>query len=235
MKLTLVGTDGIARDRRKTLRVGFKIGRKDCDFNLKDTKVSILHAEIIEDSEGNLILQDRNSTNGIRFQGVKVDSVTMLPGVVFQIGGSTFTVEEVGRKELSKVENLGWSTELAGFLSSSGLRKVEPNPQIVAFPYLLEMEFITGPQCGSKWVLGYGPRSVGRVSPDLAIDEPNAPDQCFQLIPTVNGVEFLTDFPNEVRLNNESIRTEMLRDGDMIKVHDSTLKVKFGAQTPSDE
>ncbi|MBX9767732.1 MAG: hypothetical protein K2X47_10710, partial [Bdellovibrionales bacterium] len=149
------------------------------------------------------------------------------PGVVFQIGASTFTVEASGQKQVNKVESLGWSTEIAGFLSSSSLRRVEAAHKVSPFHKLLELEFVTGPQLGAKWLLGYGPRSVGRVSPDLAIDEPKAPDQCFQLIPTVGGVEFLTDFPSEVRLNNESIRTEMLRDGDMIKVHDSTLKVKF--------
>lgn len=227
MKLTLVGMDGLAKDRRKTLRPGFKIGRKDCDFNLKDSKVSILHAEIIEDSDGNLVLQDRNSTNGIRFQGVKVDAITMTPGVIFQIGASSFTVESSDQKNIPKVENLGWSTEVAGFLSSSGLRRIETKSKLSPFNKLVELEFITGPQLGGKWLLGYGPRSVGRVSPDLAIDEPKAPDQCFQLIPSASGVEFQTDFPSDVRLNNEPVRSEMLRDGDMIKVNDSTLKVRF--------
>ena len=64
----------------------FVIGRgaKTADLPIKDGNISRRHAVIVWD-EGDYRIQDLGSTNGIEFQGQRIDAKTLAEGDVIQI------------------------------------------------------------------------------------------------------------------------------------------------------
>ena len=100
-------------------------------------------------------------------------------------------------------------------------------PIIVPLDPAIELSFVRGLQVEDKWTLGYGPRTIGKESLDLALLEPEAPDLCFDIIPTTEGCLFKTDSPKNVKLNGKSQASAVLKNKDRIIIFETEIEVKL--------
>jgi hypothetical protein len=90
----------------------------------------------------------------------------------------------------------------------------------------LLLKFIQGRQLGQEWTIGYGPREAGSGSPDLQIEEPDAPAICFELIPGRGGASFRTRHRTLVRLNGAEADFAPIGDGDIIDIENTRILVR---------
>lgn len=229
MALFIEITDGIDKGQRYHIKPGIRIGRTTGDILLKDTKVSSLHAQIEKDGKGQLILVDRDSSNGLRINGERVQRVAMLPGVSFQVGKTIFKVIQLfGEDQVEDSEEpQNWQDVLREQIPRIPSQNRTGFSQVQPFRRALQLEFIEGIQSETKIILGYGPRKVGSDVLDIEIQDPLSPDIAFELIPDKDGVLFRTNYPDIVRLNDVSTSSETLSDGDRIRVGKSLIEVRF--------
>lgn len=71
-----------ALDERRIL-----IGRgEECDISLNDTSVSRVHADVEPDESGRYRIGDQASSNGVRVNGMEVESTTLYSGDIVELG-----------------------------------------------------------------------------------------------------------------------------------------------------
>jgi pSer/pThr/pTyr-binding forkhead associated (FHA) protein len=92
MELYLEVMSGDALGKKFKVADGLKIGRKDCDILLGDPKVSSHHANIVSRGGQRYFIQDQKSSNGIKFNGLKVPELLLAPGVEFRLGNTVLRV-----------------------------------------------------------------------------------------------------------------------------------------------
>jgi pSer/pThr/pTyr-binding forkhead associated (FHA) protein len=120
-----------------------------------------------------------------------------------------------------------WNDVLAE-IAIGALGNIKDQPRaVVALTPAVKLTFIGGVQAETRWILGYGPRRAGAASIDLPIFESGAPDVCFEIIPSPEGVTFRTNHPKEVTLNGEQLRVQSLKEGDMIAIGQTRIEVEF--------
>jgi pSer/pThr/pTyr-binding forkhead associated (FHA) protein len=78
--------------QRVRIQEGLQIGRSRGEFQVKDPKISSLHAQVIKHNRGIFVLVDRQSSNKIIFNGEKVEKVALLKGIQFTLGNTKFQV-----------------------------------------------------------------------------------------------------------------------------------------------
>ena len=94
MQLRYTAKDGIEQvfilpDRPVTIGRGL-----NADLVLKDEKASRLHCAV-ESFEGECLVRDLKSKNGLLVNGELVETAYVTPGDTFQIGGTVFLLEEL--------------------------------------------------------------------------------------------------------------------------------------------
>lgn len=142
-----------------------------------------------------------------------------------QAGGKS----QIGEASVVNVKAGGrrWNDVLAE-IAAGAVPKVKDQPKaVVALTPAVKLTFIGGVQAETRWLLGYGPRRAGAASIDLPIFETGAPDVCFEIIPSPEGVTFRTNHPKEVTLNGEQTRVQPLQEGDMITIGQTRIEVEF--------
>jgi hypothetical protein len=210
------------------------------DIALDDPKVSGIHAHIEQSSSGKWVIKDNESKNGIRVKEERMKAFSLKPGVVFHIGDSSFEVIDLDEKPArageakikkdpakSKKKHRYWYEALASFLLKNKSAFKDRAIPLTPLDPAVVLEFVRGPQMNSRWILGYGPRKLGSRCVDLPIFEPEAPDVCFELRPSADGILFKTDHPDVVRLNNEKMDSQVLRVGDTISIFETLIEVDF--------
>lgn len=120
-----------------------------------------------------------------------------------------------------------WYDVLASFIEKNQSFIVNSRKTLIPLSPALILEFQRGPQLHTKWTLGYGPRKVGARCMDLPIFEPGAPDVCFEIIPTPQGIIFKTTHPDKVLLNGKKVDNKMLHVGDSIRINETVIEVDF--------
>ena len=95
---------------------GMIIGRSgDCDIVLDNEKVSRQHARIFRDPFGRWLVQDLDSRNGIKVNGLRVEVYAILPGEVVAIGpfslGIAGGAADEGGSDIQSVTSLATITE----------------------------------------------------------------------------------------------------------------------------
>lgn len=76
----------------------FTIGRQDAGLTLNDPQVSRTHALVTLTPDGQFILRDQNSTNGVyAATGELVSELRLQPGTAFVVGGTRVQVDSVER------------------------------------------------------------------------------------------------------------------------------------------
>lgn len=126
-----------------------------------------------------------------------------------------------------KIERLSWPEYFAQFIQMSS-EKVRSRPKPLApFHRAVQLSITKGLQSETVWTLGYGPREVGPSSVDLVIEDPGAPPICFSVFQKDEEIYFATDRPDVVLLNNSSVKSDTLEDGDLISFASTTIKFSF--------
>lgn len=209
---------------------GVTLGRSKANINLKDPRASAQHAKV-EDSPTGPVLVDLNSSNGIIFYDQSVDRLPLSPGTKFTLGETIIeVVEDDGLSVEAPREKTSadtWQTSLQRNLKEVA-RNLENHPRLpqVVTP-TIRLEFVQGSQAGTRWLVGYGPRQVGANTTEFSILEPDAPSVCFQIDAAETGVCWSTFHPDVVLLNNRSISSEILKDGDLITIYKTKIRVGF--------
>lgn len=197
MALFLEILDGEDQGQRFHLVPGLRIGRTVGEVLIKTSKASSLHAQVEKDGKGQLILIDRKSSNGLRINGLRVQRVTMLPGVKFYIGKTGLKVVQLfgsdGPDDPARPRD--WRGVLAEGLprilaqNRTGISGVKP------FDQAIQLEFLEGLQAGTTLVLGYGPRKLGADVLDIELQEPSSPDIAFEIVPDGSLVQLSNSIP----------------------------------------
>lgn len=244
MGLALVGVDGPLKDQIFALAEGLTLGRESAGIEIPDPLVSSVHARIYQNEQKNWILADNNSKNGVRLSGERVSFIELKPGVLFKIGEQGFQVvetaesrqatpepgpeaKEAPRPEKPQKQQRYWHEALGEFLQAHSKGFSDDPQSMTPFHPALVLEFTRGIQVNSRWVLGYGPRSIGADTIDLPIWEPGAPSVCFEINSSLSGIVFKTNHPKIVRLNDQEVDSQVLSVGDTIKIMDTLIEVDF--------
>lgn len=207
---------------------GKTIGRTQADIVIKDPKISSTHGEFVLDGKGQLVLMDLGSSNGIHINGRRVKKVALLPGVVFELGRTQLrvvTVEENVAVDFGRF--VTWRSILGAQLSTLTISNNEKSPSLQSFNPPLRLLFTQGIQSDEEIILGYGPRSAGSDSLDIELLDEDAPSLAFEIHPGPGMVELKVKALGQVTLNNKSIGAEMLKDGDLISVGNTRIKVSY--------
>lgn len=203
---------------RVTLEHSQSVGRS-ADIRLKDPKLSKKHAFFESGDDLQWYLSDLGSKNGTRLNGEKVEEKKLLhKGDEVRFGDTTISVVSL---------SISWVGRLNQYILQAQ-DKVKDAPWVAeVFVRVPVLKFTKGPQYGEEYILYYGPRYFGGESEDIQIHEPLCPSIAFTLVPTFSGVEFGTDYPEIVLINDESLEKKLLQKGDKITIHNSVLKVEF--------
>lgn len=239
MNIALKITSGPLEGQIFTVERAITIGRQG-DIVLEDGKVSGVHAHISQSSSGTWVISDNESKNGIRVNEIRVKAVALKPGVIFHIGSSAFEVistdpaKDASPTEVTPVEPAKpkkkqkfWYEILIQFLTKHKDVFKDKARTLAPLEPALVLEFVRGVQINSRWIVGYGPRRLGPNCIDLPIWEPGAPNNCFEIHPTADGILFKTEHRDIVRLNNQAVDSRILRVGDTISIHETLIEVDF--------
>jgi predicted component of type VI protein secretion system len=120
-----------------------------------------------------------------------------------------------------------WSEYMASFSTRAQAKVLNQIHTLKPFDPLLVLTVERGPQIGTTWVLGYGPRNIGLDSVDLPLLDPQAPGIAFMVTPRGAFAYFETLNAKKVRLNNKSVSAETLRGDDKITVGDTVIHVSY--------
>lgn len=107
-----IGTEYPLAERRLLIGRG-----EECDIALNDTSVSRVHADIEPDEGGRYRINDQQSSNGVRVNGVDVQSTTLYSGDIIELGdvqlqyvpqGQPFTKSDHPQAVLASVKHGGF-------------------------------------------------------------------------------------------------------------------------------
>lgn len=235
--------EGPHRGTRVPVREGLMIGRKEGDLLIRDVKMSIRHVQI-ELKNGEWVMVDQGSSNKIKADGKRYSEVVLYAGLKMVIGSTPFEVLErpqvarqapgefefTGSIEVT-AEGLSWKDILTGVLAKTDHLVTDPTRKpIKPFPTVVKMEFTSGPQHGTTWHIGYGPREIGAHSFDLSLIDEAAAETCFHLDTAGGKVLFRAALGAQVRLNGDPapVAPVELRAGDRIEIGKTRIRVSLG-------
>lgn len=227
MALLIEITEGIQKGERFPVFDGATFGRKSTDIVIKDPNVSSLHAKIVFDGDGNPVIVDQKSKNGLIFNGQVVTEIGLDPDIEFIIGDTPFKTYQVTQRELDRLfPRKTWQERFSDYLDKNLPQTQAPEP-IMPFHPKIELHFIQGLQAEEVILLGYGPRTAGFYSLDIALHDELCPEQAFKLIPSESGAKILNCALDKVFLNDTVFESAILISGDRIKIGDTLIKVLF--------
>ncbi len=231
MPVTVQITEGPLIGEEFELNAGMKLGRTGSDLNLKDPKISSMHAEVRMGTGSimGLVLFDLGSTNGIKVKGRKVPSLDLSVGTVFQLGNTTLKVVKVDVADMKVAGNelSDWRAHLIRTASAAVFPK-KTKSDVKPFIPIVSLNFLEGSQKGEKFVLGYGPRTLGMHGTELSLLEASAKEASFELLPIQGGgVEFKTKNSDKILLNGLSKEAEMIRTGDTLEIGQTKIEIIF--------
>lgn len=227
MQLFFEIADGDRQGARFQIKPGLTIGRRNADILLRDSKVSSRHAFIEARESDALYLVDGDSANGLKVKGKKVSEILLAPGVTVMLGRTLLRVidMEVAAIDLNAEVIETWPEALQRLALVAKSKVKTETREVSAFNPLVTLKFLQGPQAGSEWTLGYGPRAIGSASLDLQIEDPSTPAVCFELVPKRSGPLFRTAHPGLVKLNGRELREEEVFDGDIVEIQKTRIQI----------
>ena len=227
MAFFIEAVSGSNEGKRYKIGVGTTLGRSRSDIIIKDPKVSSVHAEVGINAQNQLVLNDLESSNGLYINGRRVKKVTLLPGVMFEVGRTLFQVIEVADAVAEEVSHVvTWRGTLAQALTDFPPDEGKSTTLIRAFSPALKLVFIQGIQSEQEFFLGYGPRKAGSQSLDIELLDARAPEQAFELLPGPGMVQFKSLSP-KVLLNGQAVKNEMLKEGYLISVGETLIRASY--------
>jgi len=228
MVLFLEVLDGPLQGSRIKIVEGHVIGRHNGDIPLDDPKVSSRHAQFELDNKGQAILNDLGSSNGILAGNRRVRRLAMMPGVVFKLGRTSFRVVQVDDQPAQNFARIRtWKENLVEKLPTDWVQNKMPEAAGKTFSPSLSLKFVRGIQADEALLLGYGPRRAGANSLDIDLRDPEAPDLAFEIVPGEGLAHIKNHCSSKLTLNNKPVETEILHDGDMIRIGGTIIKVSY--------
>lgn len=232
------------------LYAGFTLGRKDVDFVIRDKKLSACHARVEVNADGRFVLIDLDSSNGVFINDRKVRQVVLLNNVHFTIGKTTLKVlEALSDQSVEGLRFANWSDELRGHLrlflekqnesvaegtnAASAVQSFKGVYSAVISPFFeaVQLTFTAGLQVDEEFILGYGPRRGGFYHFDIALLEPQCPEELFELRPVEAGVELVCFDSDFLKLNGQSVSKHLLQNGDRLDFGRSQIHVSLLGRT----
>lgn len=224
----LESLDGPSAGTYFLLENGTVLGRTKADIILKDSKVSSSHAKVSVDAAGRYFMVDLDSANGLTIGDQRVKRVSLLTGLVFQIGRLSFRVHEGGTQDIERLGILKpWRSRLIELLKPINLKDDYIANSGRPFVPAVQLDFIQGIQNSQSITFYYGPRLVGRRSLDLEIFDPEAPEKVFELIPQGRSAKVHVFDPQKVLINNCSLSEHLLATGDLISFGNTLIQVTY--------
>ncbi len=219
--------DGPQKGSSFQLVAGKTFGRVNADYVLRDGNVSSIHCKVDRDERGLLILVDLDSANGLVVNSRFVKKILLLPGVSFMLGSTTLKIKEISDAE---AENLpvprSWRSRIRRFFTQNQPDLVPIKLEISLFKPAIELEFVLGLQAEKKHMLSYGPRTAGFGNLDIDIEDPDIPNIAFEIHPQDNASAlFVNKSGFKILLNKLPVDKADLKEGDLIQIGQSTLKV----------
>jgi pSer/pThr/pTyr-binding forkhead associated (FHA) protein len=232
MGLFLDVLEGASAGERFPLMEGTVIGRTEGDIRIRDAKISSRHAKVVKNEKGQFFLVDEGSTNGLRVKGIRRDRILLENGLSFLIGKTPVRIVEYDREKYSPPSTSAkdWRGLLVQqipplTLEDNPSATTTTRPKAFSPPVCLRVK--TGIQSKQEWILGFGPRNFGSEGLEFELFEPTTPDLAFKISPDDEGARFDTDHSTVVFLNEKPISTDILREGDQIRIGDSLIEVFF--------
>lgn len=229
MALVAEVIDGSQKGTVFFLTAGKSFGRKKADYVLKDANVSGTHCKVELERGGSLVLVDLDSANGVLVNSVKLKRVKLIAGVTFILGDTALRVKEVADEFIETLPtNKKWRELLHEYVQENHpTRRVEP-VQMLRFVPMLELEFVQGLQVEEKRTLSFGPRSAGFGHLDIDVQDNDCPFYAFDIIPLDPvGAQIVNKSGFKVLLNKKPVDQQELKNGDLIHVGRTVIKVSF--------
>lgn len=229
MQLFFEIVDGDREGARFQIKPGLSIGRRNADILLRDSKVSGKHAIIESRGNDSLYLVDLGSANGLKVKNKKVAEVELTLGTRVQLGRTTLKVidMDVAAIDLDAPVIETWPEIMSRIALVAKTKGAAEKREVAPFNPLVTLKILQGPQTGTEWTLGYGPRGVGSASLDLQLDDASYPEVCFELMPKRSGPVFRTDHPSIVKLNGRELREDEVSNGDIIEIANTRIQILF--------
>ncbi|MDE0151456.1 MAG: FHA domain-containing protein [Bdellovibrionales bacterium] len=220
------------------------LGRSKGNILLEDPKISNPHAQIHK-SDNQYILKDLSSKRGIYYQDKTVSFIILQPGVVFQLGSTTFQVDEESSSALFRLKegfqekNISSETSFNeqedGDLKSKLIEQLESSMEILKDESRLlnfltkpiQLQFERGVQKNTVWDISYLPRKIGSINADLPLIDPSAPEISFELFLEKEKIIFSTHHKDIVLLNYQHIQKAPLKHGDLIIIGAAYIRVSI--------
>lgn len=228
MVLFIEVLEGPQQGSRFKVESGHKIGRNRGEIPIDDEKISGHHAQFEVDNKGQFVLNDLESSNGILLGNRRVKKISMIPGMVFRLGRTSFrvvTAEGQNAQEFARIRT--WKENLAEKLPLDRVQNKVPEDARRSFSPSLKLKFIQGIQADEEILLGYGPRRAGANGLDIDLRDPEAPNGAFEIIPGDGLAQLKNLCRNKLSLNNQPVDTEILQDGDLIRIGSTLIKVTY--------
>ncbi|HEY8271807.1 MAG TPA: FHA domain-containing protein [Pseudobdellovibrionaceae bacterium] len=219
---------GPQQGSRYKIEPGHKIGRRRGKIPIDDEKISGEHAQFELNEQGHFVLVDLESSNGILTENRRVKRLAMMPGVVFRLGRTDFRVIDITPPEAQDFARVqSWRENLMEKFPVDWVQNRLQEGMGQPLSPSLKLKFIQGLQADESLLLGYGPRRAGANSLDIDLRDPEAPDLAFEIIPG-NGLAQIKNLcQNKLSLNNKLVETEILQDGDLIRIGGTLIKVSY--------
>ena len=246
MALYLEILSGDQKGTRVKLINDLVIGRREGLLTIRDPKLSSKHAKVEAKEDGSFWLVDLGSANGIKLHESRVRRLKLEPAIRFTLGRTQFLVvyddepraktdNQAGdfhAKSAQTVTRTHWDQlrELSEQIASSAQAKQsKQKTRVTPFDPTLRLEFIKGIQTGTVWTLGYGPRKIGCRSLDLLLEDVDS-DTNFQISPAASsakGAILKSESKIDVKINGKPVKNADLKNGDVIEVASSQIRVIF--------
>lgn len=234
MALYLEVIEGPNSGAKFSIKEGTRIGRSKGEILIKDPKVSSLHAQVELTPQGQLVLVDKDSSNGLRVNNQKVRRIALMPGVRFGVGKTLFRVIEISQVDRSSGDSEiisrnpdkpNWQKALLKGLESLPPQTASLKNNMRPFSRPFHLHFTHGIQADTSLTIGFGPRQAGSEGLDILLQDPAALPLTFELQPDQESVR-ITSHCDRVFVNEKFLTSELLRDGDTIRFGQSVILYK---------
>ena len=225
---------------RYLARAGYRLGRNSGEIIIPDKKISSIHAQI-EDQNGQLVLVDRGSSNGLFVGDQRVSSIVLMPGVRFRVGKTSLLVIEgleAPAEASSKNPRLStegapgpvdWKDTLSQEIPNLLMQNYLPAVQPKAFPFSVRLDFAKGPEAGRGLLLLYGPRRFGTEILDIELQDDFAPHFAFEISSEEREIKITSQDSSALLLNGQPFHYTSLKSGDIIEVGKTQILVTLVA------
>ncbi len=156
----------------------------------------------------------------IRMGSVETEQVSLIPGVVFNIGQTGFKVIEIPVD--TGIELVDMTTDWL-----EGIQPPAVQPRIKFFNPPLRLTFLKGPQANEIYTLTYGPRVLGYSHSDLNLIEPGLAFECVEF--NINSIrpEIKKLTHQKILINDENLTEHFLSNGDILKIGSNEIEITF--------